>query len=37
MGATIYAKYRIPTGVCKQYGGIEYYGWEKNVCQNNNW
>ena len=26
MGSTIYAKYRIPTGVCKQYGGIEYYG-----------
>ena len=26
MGAKIYAKYRIRTGVCKQFGGIEYYG-----------
>lgn len=26
MGATIYSKYRIRTGVCKQYGGIDYYG-----------
>lgn len=26
MGATIYSKYKIKTGVCKQYGGIDYYG-----------
>ena len=26
MGSTIYSKYRIKTGVCKQYGGIDYYG-----------
>lgn len=26
MGSTIYGKYRIKTGVCKQYGGIDYYG-----------
>ena len=26
MGATIYARYKIPTGVCKQFGGVAYYG-----------
>lgn len=26
MGSAIYSKYRIKTGVCEQYGGIEYYG-----------
>lgn len=26
MGSTIYSRYRIKTGVCKQWGGIEYYG-----------
>lgn len=26
MGATIYDKYKIKTGVCKQWGGIDYYG-----------
>ncbi len=26
MGATIYSKYGIKTGVCRQYGGIDYYG-----------
>ena len=26
MGSAIYNKYRIKTGVCQQYGGIEYYG-----------
>jgi hypothetical protein len=26
MGATIYNKYKIKTGVCRQWGGIDYYG-----------
>lgn len=26
MGATIYARYKIRTGVCKQFGGVAYYG-----------
>lgn len=26
MGSSIYSRYRIKTGVCKQHGGIEYYG-----------
>ena len=26
MGSSIYSRYKIKTGVCKQYGGIEYYG-----------
>ena len=26
MGSAIYSRYRIKTGVCQQYGGIEYYG-----------
>lgn len=26
MASTIYSKYRIRTGVCKQWGGIDYYG-----------
>lgn len=26
MGSSIYSKYKIKTGVCQQYGGIEYYG-----------
>ena len=26
MGASIYAKYKIKTGVCKQFGGVAYYG-----------
>lgn len=26
MGATIYSRYKITTGVCKQWGGIDYYG-----------
>jgi ribonuclease BN (tRNA processing enzyme) len=26
MGSTIYSRYKIKTGVCKQFGGIEYYG-----------
>lgn len=26
MGSSIYSKYKIKTGVCKQYGGIDYYG-----------
>jgi len=28
MGATIYSKYKIRTGVCKQFGGVAYYGWK---------
>ncbi len=26
MGATIYNRYKIKTGVCRQWGGIDYYG-----------
>ena len=26
MGSAIYSRYKIKTGVCQQYGGIEYYG-----------
>lgn len=26
MGSSIYSRYKIKTGVCKQHGGIEYYG-----------
>ena len=26
MGATIYSRYKIRTGVCKQFGGVAYYG-----------
>lgn len=26
MGSSIYSRYKIKTGVCQQYGGIEYYG-----------
>lgn len=26
MGSSIYTRYKIKTGVCQQYGGIEYYG-----------
>ncbi|MCM1556784.1 MAG: MBL fold metallo-hydrolase [Anaeroplasma bactoclasticum] len=26
MASTIYSKYRIRTGICKQWGGIDYYG-----------
>lgn len=26
MGSTIYSKYKIKTGVCNQWGGIDYYG-----------
>lgn len=26
MGSSIYSRYKIKTGVCKQYGGIDYYG-----------
>ena len=26
MGSSIYSKFKIKTGVCQQYGGIEYYG-----------
>lgn len=26
MGATIYSKYRKPTAVCRQYGGVDWYG-----------
>ena len=26
MGSTIYAKYKILTGVCKKFGGVAYYG-----------
>ena len=26
MGSTVYSNYKIRTGVCLQYGGIEYYG-----------
>lgn len=26
MASTIYSKYRIRTGICKRFGGIEYYG-----------
>ena len=28
MGSSIYAKYKIRTGVCKKNGGVAYYGWE---------
>ena len=26
MGATIYSRYKVRTGVCKQFGGVAYYG-----------
>ena len=26
MGATIFGRYKIRTGVCRQWGGIDYYG-----------